>query len=168
MNVPSPLLWEKVIRFAFQATRTTHDIDSSKLAEAGRDTILAGDGRPIRVKLYVPGNEKIQSTIVVVVAPRRPCRPSTESHSRSFGHVCEGAVVVVVVEPILAKIRHVKIGPAVIIIVSNGYSESPAFVGNAGLGSRVRKRAVVIIAKSMALGAGSLPLSAEIVEPFKR
>ena len=41
--------------------------------------------------------------------------------------------MVVVVETILAEVCNVEIGPAVVVVVSDSYAETPAIVGDAGL-----------------------------------
>jgi len=45
-------------------------------------------------------------------------------------------VVIVVVQTILAEVRNVEIRPTVILVVSHGYAETPAIIGDASLLAR--------------------------------
>ena len=44
------------------------------------------------------------------------------------GDIGEGAVVVVVVEAVLAKVGDVEVGPTVIVVAADGYAEAPTVV----------------------------------------
>src|SRR5262245_33026152 len=122
-----------MIALARQTARAAHDADSAKLAEARRQAAFAGNGRIVRIELHVAGNEKIEPPVAIVVAPGRAGGPAAQRDSGLFGNVGEGAIVIVVVEPVLAEIRNVEVRPAVVIVVADGNAKSPALVGHAGL-----------------------------------
>jgi hypothetical protein len=50
-----------------------------------------------------------------------------------------------VVQPVLSVVGDVEIRPTIIVVVSDGYAETPAVVGYARLGSNIGKCAVAII-----------------------
>ncbi len=93
----------------------------------------------------VAGHEEIEPAIAVVVAPGCAGGPVAEGDAGLLGYVGEGAVVVVVVEPILAEVGDIDVGPAVVVVVSDGHAEAPAIVADAGFLGHVGEGAVVII-----------------------
>src|SRR6266567_99030 len=82
---------------------------------------------------------------MVVIAPTGPRRPSAKFDAGFCGHVGESTVMIIVIKTVLAKVRHVQVGPAVIVVVTDGNTESPALVGNAGFVSHVSEGAIVIV-----------------------
>src|ERR1700738_3519880 len=101
----------------------------------------------IRVELDVAGNEKIDQAVTIIVAPRGSGRPPAQSDASFFRYLGESAVVVVVIQAILAVVGDVNVRPAVIVIVSDGDAKTPALVGNTGFVGDVRKSSVVIVVK---------------------
>src|ERR1700723_4386765 len=95
----------------------------------------------------VAGDKEIKPAVAIVVAKAGTGRPVAERNAGAFTDVGKGAVMIVVVEPVLAVVGHVEVGPAVIVEVAHGHSEAPAVVGHAGLGSNVGKGAVVVVVK---------------------
>ena len=77
-------------------------------------------------------------------------------HTGLLRDVGEGAVVVVVVEAVLAEVGDVDVGPAVVVVVADGYAEAPAVVGDAGLGRDVGEGAVVIVVEERGVRRGGL------------
>ena len=112
--------------------------------------------------MHIAGDVQIEQSVAVVVAPGRAGRPVAERHAGLFGHVGEGAVVIVVVEPVLAVVAHVDVGPAVVVVVGNRAAISPAVVGHAGLLRDIGERAVVIVVEQR--GVRRLFLAVERVE----
>ena len=66
-------------------------------------------------------------------------------YSGLFSYVGKGTVVVVVVQTILAVVGHVKIRPAIVVVVADGASVAPAIIGYSGLFCHVGKCSVVIV-----------------------
>ena len=51
------------------------------------------------------------------------------------------------IETVLAVVRDVNVRPAVVVVVSDGHTESPALVRNASLFGHVSERTIVIVVK---------------------
>src|SRR5580658_8865830 len=119
-----------MVALARQAARTAHHSDSAKLAEPGWDAALASHGRIVGIELYVTGNEEVEESVVVVIAPGRTRRPSTERDSSFFRNVGKGAVVIIVVKAVLAEIGDVHVGPAVVIEIAHRHAVFPAHASN--------------------------------------
>src|SRR5271156_441366 len=134
-----------MIALARQSARAAHHGDPAKLAKAGLDTAFAGDRWMIGIEFNVAGNKEIEKTIVIVITPGRARRPSAQRDSSFFSNVGKGAVVIIVVEAVLAEIRNVDVGPAIVIVIANHGAKAPALVGDSGLVGDVGKGAVVIV-----------------------
>ena len=68
--------------------------------------------------------------------------------------------MIVVIEAVFAEVADVDIGPAVVVIVCNGYADTPALVRDASFFGDVGEGAVVIVVKERRLwvqGAFSVP-----------
>ena len=103
--------------------------------------------------MNVAGNEDIEPPVAVVVAKARPGGPVAQRDAGRFRNIGEGAVVVVVIETILAVVGDVEVGPAVVVEVANRHAEAPAVVGHAGLVGDVGECAVVIVVKERGMRA---------------
>src|SRR3984957_12730743 len=136
---------KQMVALARQAARAAHHCDSAKLAEPERDAAFASDGRIVGIELYVTGNEDVEESVVVVIAPGRTRRPSTERDSSFFRNVGKRAVVIIVVKAVLSQIGNVHVGPAVVIEIAHHHAEAPALVSDSGLVGYVGEGAVVII-----------------------
>ena len=91
------------VALAGQAPRSAHHRSAAKLTEVLTHTPgLAGLGGTARqigeINFQIAGNEKIQSAIAVIVAPRRACAPALARHSELFRHIGKRAVAIVVIE----------------------------------------------------------------------
>src|SRR5208282_35588 len=64
----------------------------------------------------------------------------------------ECAVVIVVVEAVLAEVRDIDIRPAIVVVVRNGDTETPALVSDARFVRHVRECAVVIVVQQHRAG----------------
>ena len=98
-----------------------------------------------QVPVDITRHKKIQAAIAVIVAESWPRGPVPQGHSRLFGDVGEGAIVIVVVEPVLSKVGDVDVRPAVVIIVPDGDAKTPAVVGDACLLGHIGEGAVVVV-----------------------
>ena len=127
-----------------QSARAAHDLDAAKLAEVihlGR----AGDRQDAASRSGRSRDEEIEAAVAVVVAPGGAGGPVAERDAGFLGDVGEGAVVVVVVEAVLAEVADVDVGPAVVVVVADGHAEAPAVVGHAGFCGDVGEGAVVVV-----------------------
>src|SRR6516165_171676 len=113
-----------MIGFARQSAGPAHHGDAAKLTKACRKSALAGNGRVVDVKLHVTRHEKVQVTVMVVVAPRGSGRPASQRYTRLFGYVAERPIMIVVVQPVLSKVRNVNVGPAIVVVVAHRDAES--------------------------------------------
>src|SRR5580658_924006 len=144
-----------MIWLALQAARPTTHLLASKRTECVSPAIFRRRGKIFAVVMQISGDKQIQPPIAVVVAPcgaGMPCRRIVERYAGLLGNIGKRSVVIVVVEAVLAPVRHKDIGPAVVVVVRNGHAETPAVVGHAGLGRHVGERAVVVIMKQRRVG----------------
>ena len=74
--------------------------------------------------------------------------------ARLRGHVGEGAVAVVTVEPILAVVGEEEILPSVVVVVAHANALRPAGIAEARLGRNIGKRAVSIVVVEPVARAG--------------
>jgi hypothetical protein len=134
-----------MILFSRKTTRATHHRDSAELAEVGRYAALSCNRRMVPIKLHITGDKQIEPAVMVIVAPRRSGRPTAESDAGLLRHIRKRAIVIIVVQAVLAIVRDVDVRPSVIVVVSNGQAETPALVGDTCFFSHVRKSTVVVI-----------------------
>jgi hypothetical protein len=64
--------------------------------------------------------------------------------------------VVVAIEAVLAVVGYIQVRPAVVVVIANRASVSPAVVGYAGLFRHVGEGAVVIVMEESRVGRGGL------------
>ncbi len=102
--------------------------------------------------MNVAGDEEVETSVAVVVAPGGAGGPVAEGDAGFFGDVGKGSVVVVVVEAVLAEVGDVDIGPAVVVVVGDRGAESPAIVGDACFGGDVGEGSVVIVVEERGVG----------------
>ncbi len=107
-----------------------------------------------RIEIHVVGYKQIEKTISVIVQKTAASSPAVfgSRHAGLFGHVGEGAVTVVVVEDVVAKIGDEQIVETVIIVIAHAAALPPAGARQAGLFGDVGKGAVAIVAKQIAGG----------------
>ena len=55
--------------------------------------------------------------------------------------------MIVVIQTVLAPVGHEDVGPAIVVIIGDCGAESPAVVGDTGLGGYIREGSVVIVMK---------------------
>ena len=134
-----------MVGFSRQTSRPAHHGNASKLAKIGRNDALSCNRWMFQIKLHVTWNKQIQPPVVVVITPSRSCRPSPQCHTGLLGDVGESAVVVVVIQAVLAVVCDVDVRPAVIIVVPHGHAKSPAFVRGTRLFGDIAKSAVMVI-----------------------
>src|ERR1700722_7707272 len=101
----------------------------------------------VYIIVNIPGNEEVKSAVSVIISKGGTCRPVPQLDASLLCYVSKGSVVVVVIEPVLAKVGDVDIRPAVIVVVSNGNAVSPTIVRDSGLGRDIRKCPIVVIVK---------------------
>src|SRR5712691_11620176 len=128
------------------AARSAHqEIHAAELARTCRKSSQTGDGRMVRVKLHVAGNEQIQQAIVIVVTPRRAGGPSTQRDAGFLCHILERAILIVVIKAVLSEIRNVDVRPAVIVVVAHRDSETPTLIRDDSFVRNVCERSVMIV-----------------------
>ncbi len=109
-------------------------------------------GELILVEVDVAGDKQIEPAIAVIVAESGSAGPVAELDAGFFGHVGEGAVVVVVVEAVLAVVGDEEVGVTVVVVVADGYAKAPAVVGDSCLGGDVGEGAVVVVVEEGGVG----------------
>src|SRR5260370_17134315 len=102
-------------------------IDSAILA-VGR---FAEAGKVLEVKIDVIREHQIKETVAVVIPERSAGGPASVGNAGFGGHIGEGAVPVVVVKNVAAETGHVKIGPAVVVVVTDRSTHRKAGRGQA-------------------------------------
>src|SRR5882762_4565955 len=151
------IVTEQMVGLSRQTSRPAHHCNAAKLAKIGRNYPLSCDRWMIKIKLHVSWNKQIEPPVVVIITPRRSCRPSPQCHPSLLGDVGKSAVVVVVIQPVLAVVCDVDVRPAVIIVVPHGHAKSPAFVRDARLFGDIGKSAVMVIVEQHGSRRSLLP-----------
>src|ERR1017187_9947272 len=95
----------------------------------------------------VAGDKQVEPAIAIVISKRRTRGPPPKRDTGLLRYVSEGAVVVVVVQPVFAIVGYEDIGPAVVVVVADCDAEAPAVVGHAGRRSNLGTGAVVVVVK---------------------
>src|SRR5579862_2567165 len=116
-----------------ESERPAKNRNATELARIRRNGADTVHRRMIGIEFDVAGNEEIQQAVAVVITPRGAGGPAAERDTRFFGDVGERAVVIVVVEAILAEVRDVDVWPAVVVVIRHGDAEAPAFVRDSRL-----------------------------------
>src|SRR5258707_9360038 len=99
----------------------------------------------VGIELRITRHKKIEKAIVIVVAPGRASRPAAEGYASLFRNIGKCAVVIVVIQTILAKVRYVNVRPAVIVEVSDRNAETPPFIGNPGFLCHLGECSVMVV-----------------------
>ena len=110
-----------------------------------RQAAFARDGRIVGIEFHVARNKQIEKAIVVVVAPGRARRPAAQRDSSLFRDIGERAVMIVVVEAVLAEIGNVDVGPAIVVVIADHHAKAPALIGHSGFVGHVGERSIVIV-----------------------
>src|SRR4029077_10524729 len=95
--------------------------------------------RMIDVVFHVPRHEKIKKAVVIIVAPRGTCGPATKPDTGFSGNISKSAIVIVVIQPIIAVVGHVDVRPSIVVVVADGNAKAPPFVGNTSFFGNVGK-----------------------------
>ena len=106
---------EERITRALQSAGAALHINSTILA-VGR---FAEAGKIIEVKIDIIRDHQVEETIAIVIAKRGAGGPASVGNAGLGGHVGESAVAVVVVKNVATEAGHVKIGPAVVVVVTD-------------------------------------------------
>ncbi len=136
-----------MVGLALEASRPAVDIHAPIKAIGIPDCLGAGYRQVVAVKVHIAGHVQVQQPVAVVVSPGRSGRPVAKRHAGCFRLVCEGPVVVVVVEPVLPVVAHIDVRPAVVVVVGNRAAITPAVVLHARLGAHVGKGAILVVPK---------------------
>jgi hypothetical protein len=66
--------------------------------------------------------------------------------ARFCSHIRERAIAVVVIEDVLSVLRHIQVGPAVVVIVTRHAAQAEPAAGHACLIGHIRKRTIPVVA----------------------
>src|SRR5277367_866561 len=99
------------------------------------------------VVVNIPRNKEVEPTVPVVVSKRRSGRPIPQRYSCLFRYVSERSVMVVVIQPILAKIGDIDIRPSIVVVISHCDAVPPTIVCHSGLGGNIGKCSIVVVMK---------------------
>ena len=123
---------EEMVGLAGKAARAAVDVEAAILALGIADGLGAADGQVVAVEVDVAGDVEVEIAVAVVVAPGGAGMPVAEGDAGLFGHVGKRAVMVVVVEAVLAVVADEEVGPAVVVVIGHGAAVTPAVVLDAG------------------------------------
>src|SRR5882672_2770990 len=149
-----PIVVKQMIALAGESPRSEKNFNTAESASVCRKCPFPWP--MVGVVFHISRNEEIKQSIMIVVAPRGASRPAPNSDTCLFGHICKCSVVIVVVEPVLSKIRDINVGPAVVVVVTNRHAKSPPLVGNARFVRDVCKCPIPIIVKKHRFWSGLL------------
>src|SRR5690348_6687878 len=110
-----------------------------------------GNGGRSQIKIDIVGDEEIKFAVAIVVDESTAGIPplAVAAHAHFVSHIGEGAIAIVVIKNILAEIADEEIFEAVVIVVADANTLSPAGAGYARLGSNVGEGAVSIVLEKM-------------------
>src|SRR5206468_5428180 len=92
-------------------------------------------------------NNQSQHTRAILVTPACPGAPTAQANARFLRHIRKRPIVIVMVETVLAVVRHVDIWPAIVVVIAHSHAEAPALVRHAYLGRYIGESAIVIVAQ---------------------
>src|SRR5438445_5629090 len=142
-----------MIFLAGSPQRPAEDIDPAVLTRAFRKAAFPRKNRMIDVVLHVARHEKIKKAVMIIVAPCGTCGPATKTDTSFSGNVSKSAIVIVVIQPILAVVGDVDVRPSIVVVVADGNAKAPPFVGNTSFFGNVGKCAVVVVVKEHGVGS---------------
>ena len=87
---------------------------------------------PLNSEVDIVQYDQIQAAVAIIVDERCARAPSRIVYARFLGYIRKGPVAVVVIKNIGAKIRHVDIGIAVVVVIANRYAHAVPDVTDAG------------------------------------
>src|SRR5947199_7832300 len=104
-----------------------------------------------QVEVDVVCDEEVEAAVAVIVDEGTARIPAlaVADYSGFLTYIGEGAVPIVVIENVLAEISDEQVVPAIVVVVADAASLSPARVRDAGFQGNVGKRAVPIVAEQM-------------------
>src|SRR5439155_21762407 len=134
----------KRIALSRQTSRSTHHGRPAKLAEvlshaAGFVGIFRTRRQIIQINVEVTGNEKIQPSVAIIIAPGGAGAPALTRYADLLSDVCKRAVAVIVIQPRNSEVANEYIRPAIVIVIADRHAHAPAVVGDAGLISHIFK-----------------------------
>ena len=126
-----------------QSARTALDGNSLPVAVY----VLAWHGSVFERETNVVGHEEIEMAVAVVVEKSTTRTPAGlfVQQSGGLGHVGEGAVSVVAVQTVLSEVGAKNIFEAIVVVIANADSGSPAHGFESGLFGDVGKRSIAVI-----------------------
>ena len=95
---------KEMIAFAKETQGSTKNVHAAVLASSFGNATLPGQDRMVEIVVNVAGDEEVEHAVPVVIAPSRASGPPPKSDTSLFGNIRERAVVIVVVEAVLAEI----------------------------------------------------------------
>src|SRR5205823_2128817 len=127
----------KRVALSRQTSRSTHHGRAAKLAEVlSRAAWFVGIFRTrrqiIQIDIEVTGNEKIQPSVAIIIAPGRAGAPALTRHAGLLSDVRKRAVAVIVIQPRNSEVANEHVGPAIVIIIANRHAHAPTLVGDPG------------------------------------
>src|SRR5229473_3114309 len=113
-----------------------------------------GDRCGLQIEIDVIGDEEIEVAVAIVVDESAAGVPALASarDARFFADIGEGVVAIVVVEDIFSEVGDEEIVEAVVIVVADADSLSPAGMKQAGFGSDVSESTVAVVLEKVRSG----------------
>src|SRR5579864_3037360 len=134
-----------MVAFSGQTSWAAKNIQATKLACAIGNAVFPGQRWFVEIKLCVARNKKIDQSIMIIIAPGWASGPPAQCDTGFFSNVSKRSIVVVVIKPVLPKIRDINVGPTVIVVIPNCHPEAPALIRNSGFCGHVGKSAIVVV-----------------------
>ena len=126
-----------------QSSRPARDRNPQPNAAAA----LPRDGRVLKGKLHVVGNEQVQKPIPVIVHEAATGAPVLllTPQARLPGHICKGTIAVIAVENVLPKAGAENIVKVVVVIITYTNAARPSKRMQSGFFSNVCESAISIV-----------------------
>src|SRR5207249_2640242 len=118
-----------------------------------------GEGSDTGIEIHIVSDKEVQVSITVIVqkaASGVPPRTRTFlDESGALGHIRKGAVAVIVIQDVLPPVGHKKVIKAIVIVISDAATLSPARPSQSCLPRHLGKRPVAIIVEEEIRGRGA-------------
>src|SRR3954447_17057686 len=99
------------------------------------------------IEVEIPGNKQVQVAVQIVIREGGAGVPDAAPDDAGFcGDVDKGAVTSISIQKVRAKVADKQIGVPIVIVICGDTTKTPAPTGNAGFGSYISERSVMVVA----------------------
>ncbi len=86
--------------------------------------LVAANFAVLGVPYHVASDKQVEVTVVIVIEKSCRTAPATSFDARFSGHVCKGAVAIIVIQSVFSVVRYVEVGEAVVVVIADCYAHA--------------------------------------------